>query len=128
MLARFPGIFGAGVPISGGGFPDEGTVEALQDVPLWFFHGSGDGTVPPSWSSGLYDALVAAGSPDVHLSLVPGGHSAGYEFAFRDATNTFYPWLFSRTLSVPIPEPDAASLAGFAAAVAIFAERRTRKM
>ena len=112
MPELYPGLFAAGAPISGGGYPYAETVEALRDLPIWFFHGSSDGAVDPSYSVDLYDALIAAGHNDAHLSLVSGGHDAGFEAAYPDSDNTFYPWLFSKTL--PVPEPGGVALAALA--------------
>jgi predicted peptidase len=111
IIRQYPGLFAAGVPISGGGTRSAANVEALKNVPLWFFHGMSDSTVNPSNSINLANALQAAGG-DTQLTLVPGGHNAGYEFAFRDAGNEFYPWLFSQSL--PVPEPSSCLLAAWA--------------
>jgi len=109
LIKQYPDLFAAGVPISGGGSPSSSTVDALKDVPFWFFHGANDSVVRPSSSSRLANALVAAGG-DTQLTLVPGGgHNSGYEFAFRDSDNQFYPWLFNQSL--PVPEPGTCFLA-----------------
>ena len=61
MLEQFPGVFAAGVPISGGGNVGSTDIHALTSVPLWFFHGSDDFTVAPRSSIDLFEATVAAG-------------------------------------------------------------------
>jgi len=100
MIERYPGLFAAGVSVSGGGSPNPSTVEALKDVPLLFIHGSSDSVVSPSSSINMVNALLAAGG-DAGLLLVGGGHDSGFEVGFRDPRNQVYPWLFSQTLPVP---------------------------
>jgi predicted peptidase len=45
LIARYPGKFAAAVPVCGGN--DTGKASALQNVPIWAFHGAVDPTVPP---------------------------------------------------------------------------------
>jgi predicted peptidase len=120
IIEKNPGVFAAGVPISGGGFPDVSTVETLREVPLWFFHGVSDHVVSPDFSIHLANALEAAGG-DVQLSLVPGSHNSGYQFAFRDEDKLFFPWLFSQSL--PVPEPSTGMLIAFALVIPAFLRR-----
>ncbi len=102
MIEKFPGLFAAGMPTSGGGIPNPETIEALKSVPLWFFHGRSDSSVNSSFSINMVDALVAAGG-DAQLSLLRGGHDRGVLFAYRDRPNQHYPWLFGQSLSIPEP-------------------------
>ena len=110
MIKRYPNLFAAGVPISGGGFVATADIDALSQVPLWFFHGSDDFTVDPRFSVDLYRAIVAAGG-NARLSLPFGGHNAGYETAFRDRAQEFYPWLFRQMIPVPEPTDNLSALA-----------------
>jgi poly(3-hydroxybutyrate) depolymerase len=108
MIEANPGLFAAGASISGGSFPSPSTIDALVDFPFWIIHGTGDTVVPPDGSLALHDALVDAGSIEVRLSVLRGGHDAGFLAIFRDTNDEFYPWLFSHTLAVP--EPGALGL------------------
>ncbi len=106
ILRQYPDTYSAAISLSGGQTnPASSVVDALQDVPSWFFHGTADGVVDPQGSVDLAGAVQAAGG-DAQLTLVPGGHNAGYEFAFRDANNEVYPWLFRQTA---VPEPTTAT-------------------
>jgi predicted peptidase len=58
-LAHYPDLFAAGAPICGGGW--EFYARPLKDVPLWFFHGDNDLTVPVELSLSLVKALRRQG-------------------------------------------------------------------
>ena len=99
------GMFAAGVPISGGAAAATTTVESIKDVPLWFFHGADDPVVDPLLSTGLAAAVQDAGG-DAQVSLVPGGHNAGYEAAFDDPDTELFNWLLLQSI-----EPGTVPLA-----------------
>lgn len=122
LLQANRGQYAAGVPISGGG--SRRAADALKETPMWFFHGADDTVVWPTSATALAAAIEAAGG-EARLTLVPGGHNAGYEFAFRDQENQFYPWMFSQSLSIPEPSSVAHLLAGIVAIV--LARRREAK-
>lgn len=112
ILRGGPGVFAAGVPVSGGlNNAADSLVGAMSDVPTWFFHGNGDNVLAPGRSVDLSDRLNAAGG-DSRLTLVDGGHNAGYEFAYRDPNNELYPWMFSQTNAVPEPSTNCLLLLG----------------
>ncbi len=107
IIRQYPDTYSAGILLSGGQVNASSSAAApLKDVPLWFFHGTADPAVDPQGSVDLANAVQAVGG-DAQLTLVPGGHNAGYEFAFRDASNEVYPWLFRQTT---VPEPSTWSL------------------
>ncbi len=121
MIEDYPGLFAAGVPIAGGGPVESTDIDALAKVPLWFFHGTDDFSVDPRFSIDIYNAIIEAGG-DARLSTPFGNHNSGYQAAFRDRPNTFYPWLFSQAL--PIPEPSTAVLSTVAAVLMMIRPRR----
>jgi len=118
-IARFPDKFAAAAPLSGGG--NLSSVNDIMDMPIWMYHGSGDGIVPDSGSIDMYNALNAAGGDPI-LSLIGGkGHSGWNEF-YTDHSGKdtfgwynwdspsgdfFYPWLFSQSA---VPEPSSLGL------------------
>lgn len=121
LLRERPDFYSAGISLSGGATnPSSTVVDPLTETPLWFFHGSGDTVVAARGSIDLSGAVNAAGG-DAQLTLVPGGHNAAYEFAFRDANNEIYPWLFSQSA---VPEPSTGGLLLLAGMLAV--GRRSR--
>lgn len=118
-----PERFAAGVSLAGGGSVTTRRVDALKEVPIWFFHGAEDPAVSSSNSTDLHEALVAAGG-NSRLTLVPSvRHNSSYEVAFRDANNEFYPWLFSQSLAVPEPSSHVLVLFALLAMCMTFRQR-----
>ncbi len=106
LLSNYPDTFAAAIPICGGGdfsrlkiskdmglenqFSMDDLMRAKQ-VPIWAFHGDNDGTVPPEESRLLVDALKAAGSESVKLTIYPGvGHDSWTQTYANPAV---YAWL-----------------------------------
>jgi predicted peptidase len=74
MLAEYPDLFAAAVPICGGG--DTAAAEKIKHVPLWVFHGDEDTAVPFKLSQEMVDALEAAGG-NVKFTVYEGvGHDS----------------------------------------------------
>lgn len=90
LLARYPKIYAAAVPICGGGDPAQAA--KMKDVPIWVFHGDQDSAVPLSRSKEMVDAITkAGGSPK--LTVYPGvGHNSWSETYANPAV---YKWLLS---------------------------------
>lgn len=93
ILTRRPDLFAAGMPVCGGA--DSVTAAPLlKDMPLWFFHGDRDGTVPNDLSRSMAAALQKAGSTKFHYT----------EFIFTDhnawdpcyCNPDHFDWLFSQ--------------------------------
>jgi len=107
MIAEFPDLFAASVPLSGGGDPR--TAEIIKDVPLWIFHSRTDNVVPFVLSQIMFDAVTAA-EGDPMLTEMPFEGHGGWDAVYRDENHELYPWLFRQS----IPEPSTiACLAGF---------------
>ncbi len=80
---NYPNRFAAIAPICGGGDPN--AVSAIEDVPVWAFHGAKDPVVPVSESQVMVEALKKAGG-DVKLTVYPeGGHDVWTETYESDA-------------------------------------------
>lgn len=59
MMARWPGVFAAAVPICGGGMP--WTAGEFSSAPVWAFHGSADDTVDVRYSRDMVNAVNREG-------------------------------------------------------------------
>ena len=92
LIARYPDLFAAAMPICGGGDPAK--AHLLTDMPIWAFHGALDNVVPPELSRDMIDAIREAGGlpgyteyPDMdHFSWIP---AYGDRFALD--------WMFSQS-------------------------------
>jgi len=107
LILRFPELFAAAVPICGGGDPS--AAERIKDLPIWFFHGDKDPTVPVRAAREMADALEAVGSTVYYYYEYPGVDHYSWEPAFKEPL--LLPWLFSQTKAVPetTPVTDAAT-------------------
>ena len=101
LILRFPELFAAAVPICGGGDPS--AAERIKDLPIWFFHGDKDPTVPVKAAREMADALEAAGSTVYYYYEYPGVDHYSWEPAFKEPL--LLPWLFSQTKAVPETTP-----------------------
>jgi predicted peptidase len=91
LMARYPRLFAAGVPICGGGDPR--MADALKEIPIWVFHGDKDTAVPLSRSQQMVDAISGAGGEKVTLTIYPGvGHNS---WSATYANEKVYDWLLS---------------------------------
>jgi predicted peptidase len=74
MGIQYPDLFAAVAPVCGGGEPD--AVCALENTPVWAFHGDEDSVVDISESQKMVNALEACGG-DVKFTVYPGvGHDS----------------------------------------------------
>jgi len=93
MVARYPDLFAAAVPICGGG--DPATAQKLVGIPIWAFHGDADRVVPVSRSRQMVDAVRKAGGTRVRLTVYPGvDHNSWHQTYASEKT---YEWLLSHT-------------------------------
>jgi predicted peptidase len=70
-VSRYPRLFAAAVPISGGGDPsDVGDAETA----IWAFHGGADRSVPPRRSRQMVEALRKAGKEPRYTEYAGAGH------------------------------------------------------
>jgi predicted peptidase len=137
-ITRFPSLFAAAMPLSGGGNKD--AAAQLVNMPIWAYHGGSDGLVPPSGDTDVINAIKADGGHPIY-SLIPGyGHGNWEEFyqpnhwTANNPTGTggtgpdLYNWMFAQ--SRPTPEPASLSLllaGGGAGAVLFLRRRKARK-
>jgi predicted peptidase len=93
MIARYPGMFAAALPICGAGKISTAKNFASK-VSLWIFHGEKDDIVPTSFSRAYYKKLLKLGA-DVKYSEYPGVHHNSWVNAF--AEKDLLSWLFSKS-------------------------------
>ena len=97
---RDPGRFAALVPIAGGHQPGSDAVPAdicaLQDTPVWVFHGLLDDVVP-AWQSGILVDALRACPAEVKLTLyAEADHDDAWKRAYNDPA--LYEWLLAQQL------------------------------
>jgi predicted peptidase len=77
ILAKYPNLFAAAVPICGGG--DPATAESIKHIPIWAFHGAKDNVVPLERSRQMVDAIERVGG-NAKLTVYPeAGHNSWSE-------------------------------------------------
>lgn len=94
MVARFPEIFAAAVPICG--FVEPHRLENIKGVSFRIYHGDADTVVPVSGSRNAYRALKKAGA-DVEYIEFPGCGHGSWNPAFNQPD--FMEWLFKQKKS-----------------------------
>lgn len=113
-LARFPDLFAAGMPLSGGGNIDLAQT-VLSSKPIWMYHGGKDGLIPPGNTDKLYFAIRQAGGKVIYSRPADQGHG-GFDLFYTPAYFTVatpqtnggkgpdvYDWLFSQKLTPARP-------------------------
>ncbi|MCF0233414.1 MAG: prolyl oligopeptidase family serine peptidase [Thermoguttaceae bacterium] len=91
MLARYPELFAAGIPICGW-YPVDAAPK--MTMPIWAFHGEDDPAVPCDASRNLLKALEDSGNEDARLTTYPG---VGHDSWTRTYDNPeIYKWLLSK--------------------------------
>lgn len=92
MLAYYPEMFAAAVPICGWG--DTRLIRRASKVPIWVFHGAKDRVVPLYHSVELVEILQRENA-DVKITVYP---DAGHDSWTETYNNPeLYEWLFSKT-------------------------------
>lgn len=91
VLARYPDLFAAAVPICGGG--DESTAARIAKIPIWAFHGALDTAVKVERSRNLIAALEKAGGKPLYTEYPDEAHASGVP-AYR--APVMMEWLFAQ--------------------------------
>ena len=100
MAARWPDRFSAGVPICGGGNPEQAA--SLKTVPLWVFHGAKDEAVPLKLSEDMVSAVQKV-EGNVKLTIYPeANHNSWTETYENEAV---YQWILEQRREKPLPLP-----------------------
>ncbi|MGO8951147.1 MAG: alpha/beta hydrolase-fold protein [Ktedonobacterales bacterium] len=95
-ILRWPSLFAAAVPVSGGG--DPALAKRIVDLPIWDFHGADDNLVPVAGSQLMIQALQAAGSQPCYTQY-PGQLHVIWDLVYdldSNPNNPLYPWLFAQ--------------------------------
>lgn len=91
MVARFPELFAAAIPICGTVNPSR--LAAAKNVKFRIFHGDADNVVPVEGSREAYKALKGAGAKVEYIEL-PGVNHGSWTPAFNHPD--FMEWLFKQ--------------------------------
>ncbi len=91
IIARFPNLFAAAIPICGGG--DENTADKIKNIPIWAFHGSRDKVVPVTRTRNMIAAIKAQGGNPKYNEISNRGH-----LVWNDAyaTQGLWDWFFAQ--------------------------------
>ncbi|PSL43735.1 putative secreted protein (Por secretion system target) [Chitinophaga niastensis] len=102
-------------------FPNAPRVVAKNNVPAWFFHNNGDGTVPSQYSKdwvAMISAYQPAPTPLPKLTIFPvSGHNAwdkAYDPNYRENGMNVYEWMLQykkggTTVTPPPPPPPSGN-------------------
>lgn len=90
-IERWPDIFAAAAPVSGGGDP-AGAIR-LTHLPIWAFQGGNDGDPPPSASQAMIQAIRAAGGHPLYTEFKQSGHDIWLQVY---TSPEFLSWLFAQ--------------------------------
>lgn len=91
LLRRKPRDFAAAFCICGG--DNVANARKYKRIPLWFFHGGKDTTVPPEKSEAVVAELKRLKAP-VKLTIYPEANHNSWDAAFAEPE--LLPWLFSQ--------------------------------
>jgi predicted esterase len=91
FAATYPERVTAVASLSGG--EDPGLAPRLKTIPIWFFHGAQDKTVPPSASADLAHALQKIGAP-AELTIYPNAGHGKWDVTYGNPA--LYSWFLSQ--------------------------------
>jgi predicted peptidase len=94
MVAEYPKLFAAAIPICGGGNPR--LAGRMTRTPIWAFHGDADRVVAAKRSRVMVDAIKKAGGSAVKLTLYPGVNHNSWSRTYGNPK--VYQWLLSHSL------------------------------
>lgn len=97
-IERWPDYFAAAAPLAAAGDPSKAF--RLVRLPIWAFHGSGDGSVPVSGSRDMIQAIQGTGGHPRYTEYASAGHDI---WMMVYSTPTFFSWLFSQRKLSPRP-------------------------
>jgi predicted peptidase len=102
LAIEHPERFAAVVPIAGGGDPAK--VCALEEVPIWAFHGALDDVVSPEESEEMVNALKACGG-NVQFTLYPDTYHDSWTQTYENPE--LYQWLLKHSLTESRAKPSS---------------------
>ena len=93
MIAKYPKLFAAAVPICGGG--DPAAAKKITHIHIWAFHGDADRVVPLIRSRAMIDAIhEAAGHKKAKLTIYPGVNHNSWTKTYSN--EKIYRWMLSQ--------------------------------
>ncbi len=102
LIARYPDLFAAAVPICGGGALDK--VDVLKELPIYVFHGKKDPIVQYKGSEDTVNAILAAGGRSVLFKTYENGYhdiwNKAITFEGDERLPALAEWLFKQTKAV----------------------------
>lgn len=107
-IERWPTMFAAAAPISGGGDPAHAS--QLTSLPVWDFHGDADINVPVSASLNMHTAILAAGGNECLTEPPHLDHGLWVTMRIY-ASPVFDAWLFAQSRA-PAPGSPPPSCKG----------------
>ncbi len=102
LLARYPGVFAAAIPVCGGADPTK--AENMKDVAIRTYHSADDPIVPVSGTRAMVKALEEAGGNIEYKEYTNQSHSC-WSRAFNVSDQVS--WLFSQSRKAEEPAPPA---------------------
>lgn len=103
VAQKYPNVFAAIVPICGGG--ETGNIWALENIPVWCFHGAKDDVVDISMSQKMINALKPY-NPDVKFTIYPEANHDSWTETYNN--DEVYDWMLShkrfRYTQVPVEQ------------------------
>lgn len=94
IITMQPGLFGAAVPICGGG--DQSQAGRIAHVPIWAFHGEQDASVKVERSRNMIEAITRAGGKPKYTEYKGEGHLIWTKVVNEPE---LLPWMFSQRRS-----------------------------
>ena len=95
LAMKYPNMFAAVVPVSGGG--DATRAAEIAHLPVWIWHGADDQTVPVDGARKMAEALRKAGADDLKYTELPGVGQNAWDKAY--AGDDLWTWLRGHRLS-----------------------------
>ncbi len=96
MLAAYPDLFAAGVPICGGWYPED--APKFTNMPIWAFHGAADSIVSVSQTRNIISAIEKVGGAPKYTEY-PGVDHNSWVRAYNDPA--LWSWLLLQTKRRP---------------------------
>ncbi len=96
FTARWPGLFGAGVPMAG--YSDPSQVGKLLKIPFWVFHGDADQSNPVAGSRAMSRAINDAGGSAQYTEYPGVDHGGTFRRAWTEEPELL-PWIYSQRVA-----------------------------
>ncbi len=110
LLARYPGVFAAAIPVCGGGDPSKAPL--MTDVAIRTFHSADDPIVPVDGTRAMVQAIKEAGGTVSYTEYTNKSHSC---WSAAYTSSGILNWVFSQTRaddSLPPPPQPSPLLLG----------------